>query len=574
MGATKHVGEDNNEKCVPQSQAETPIKVRESTEGDEMEEDSSGQDGEEGHHDEDEGEDQDDGQGDDNDDDEDFNPEKGKKRAISLRSGRTVYAKPGVSSLDRLTYAAAHAVPLPPKLVTAVYTSPHQDSKTKAKGKKFTTGVPRDGVVMSATRREWQSMLGNTSISNSNDMIKGRVTAVGSVHANDGDELRNLIVVQPDQDKVPQATPLLRIDIRRLTTVGAKIDGFDRPPQNASDSVGPPLGRPSFSPYETGLVAVATEHHPLQESNGGVLVVAQVQRTPKPYVRLAAPALFIKDSVSAMDWLSAKELLVAMGRDIVVVSLSEGAMRERLVMPSMHDDDIRDLQLSHHHRNLALSGGYDGKAFVTDCERVISDQMSYRTQSSNSLYVTGKSSVSSVQWNPVVANFASITTDSGHLHCFDTRLGTDKQTIILNTDMPRLYTHGWADSNGIILGYGDGSVRFFDIRRPSHCVCTFEDPHALQIGDIVFDPQRRFFVTFGSPGFSVWRNDSACISLRNSDQSSYTAAQIDTDHHYKQSGAFLLTGGRQHAVFGTTDAHGFFSIYDVHSAGDSAIDIK
>lgn len=36
----------------------------------------------------------------------------------------------------------------------------------------------------------------------------------------------------------------------------------------------------------------------------------------------------------------------------------------------------------------------------------------------------------------------------------------------------------------------------------------------------------------------------------------------------------MLTGGRQHGIFGVTDAHGFFSLYDVNSVGEGTIDIR
>ncbi len=47
---------------------------------------------------------------------------------------------------------------------------------------------------------------------------------------------------------------------------------------------------------------------------------------------------------------------------------------------------IHWLQLSPFNRKMCLSGGYDGKVFVTDCERVVSDQMSYRKHSRNIMY--------------------------------------------------------------------------------------------------------------------------------------------------------------------------------------------
>jgi hypothetical protein len=37
---------------------------------------------------------------------------------------------------------------------------------------------------------------------------------------------------------------------------------------------------------------------------------------------------------------------VASGRNLILVSLGESTLRNRLVLPSMHTDDIRDVQLS------------------------------------------------------------------------------------------------------------------------------------------------------------------------------------------------------------------------------------
>lgn len=71
-----------------------------------------------------------------------------------------------------------------------------------------------------------------------------------------------------------------------------------------------------------------------------------------------------------------------------------------------------------------------------------------------------------------------------------------------------LNTHAWADAHAILLGYGDGSLRLFDMRKLDECVIMFHDPHVQRIGDVVFDPQRRYLLTFGNPRFSVWRFDS------------------------------------------------------------------
>jgi hypothetical protein len=38
---------------------------------------------------------------------------------------------------------------------------------------------------------------------------------------------------------------------------------------------------------------------------------------------------------------------------------------------------------------------------------------------------------SSVSWNPIMAHYASVCSDSGFVHCFDTRLNNEKQTIVI-----------------------------------------------------------------------------------------------------------------------------------------------
>mmetsp|Transcript_35096 Transcript_35096/g.88678 ORF Transcript_35096/g.88678 Transcript_35096/m.88678 type:complete len:684 (+) Transcript_35096:58-2109(+) len=492
-----------------------------------------------------------------------------KASGISLRSGRKVASGAGLE----LQSKAAAGTQQPPLVVKVIYTTNEQAlCKINGKGRGL-QGAPKDGFVMSDTRREWMRNI-NRPLTEK-EAVKGQVTSLGSVCDTEGQQIRNVMVCVPQASQVPKAKPLLRVDVRKLRTLGQEVSSNDAPPTAQTETVGPPLARPCFSPFETGLVALGTEQHPNVDSEGALLSLVQVNRGAKTHLKVMSHPLRLGEAISGMDWLSAKEILVATGKHMTIVSLSEGRLRKRIDMPVMHRDDIRDIQLSKHNKNMCLSGGYDGRAFITDCERVVSDQMSYRPESSNAVYETGPSSVSSVQWNPVMANLASITTDSGYMHCFDTRLGsTERQTVIIKTGFSQLYSHGWSDTHGFVLGYGDGSLRLFDIRRPSHCVCTFSDPHVSMCGDIVFDPQRRFMVNFGFPGFSVWNNDTHCLSLWNSDPCSVSTAQLSCDLDYKQSGAFLLTGGRQHSVFGTTDAHGFFSLYDVHSSGKAAIDIR
>ena len=133
----------------------------------------------------------------------------------------------------------------------------------------------------------------------------------------------------------------------------------------------------------------------------------------------------------------------------------------------------------------------------------------------------------------------------------------------------KLYTHAWTDAHSVLLGYGDGSLRLFDIRQPDQCVVAFHDPLVQQIGSIALDPQRKFMVAFGNPEFSVWHCTSAPnkhFTLWHHDPRSVSRLQLELDIFYKSDGAFMLTGGRKNGVFVSTDAHGFLRLYDVHTA--------
>ena len=105
-------------------------------------------------------------------------------------------------------------------------------------------------------------------------------------------------------------------------------------------------------------------------------------------------------------------------------------------------------------------------------------------------------------------------------------------------------------------GFSDGTLRLFDIRQPQQCVVQFQDPLVQSIGSIALDPQRKFFVTFGSPEFSVWRCAAQSnYTLWNRDPSSVSRLQLELDPYYKNDGSFMTTGGRQHGIFASTDAH-------------------
>jgi hypothetical protein len=71
----------------------------------------------------------------------------------------------------------------------------------------------------------------------------------------------------------------------------------------------------------------------------------------------------------------------------------------------------------------------------------------------------------------------------------------------------------------------------------------------------------RFLITFGNPEFSVWRFAAQSnLTLWYHDPVSVSKLQLELDPFYKSDGSFMLTGGRHHGIFATTDAHVSFYV--------------
>ena len=67
----------------------------------------------------------------------------------------------------------------------------------------------------------------------------------------------------------------------------------------------------------------------------------------------------------------------------------------------------------------------------------VSDQLGSVRMSHNFKYCA-TDTVSSVAWNPVMSNLASVTCDTGYLHTFDPRVSNDRRTCILAVSRPAM----------------------------------------------------------------------------------------------------------------------------------------
>ena len=474
-------------------------------------------------------------------------------------------------------------------LLDAIYPPP---SPTANNGESEPAAEP---VVMSTTTKQWlQRINGSQGLQQQlcNTSVRGHVQASGSIRGKSADIIRRIKIVVPESDKIGTVEPLLRVNIRRLCEATVQEEVFGIEPVSSNDMVGTGLMKPCFSPFEPGLCAIATEEHPLQRATA-FLMITIFKTHPRIVVQKTA-YLEIESHASGLQWLSADEVLVAIVDKLAIVRFNRNDCSLKLVsyLPQMHSDIVRDVQMSNFNKKI-ISGGYCGNLFVTDIAQFKAGKLN-----SNGVY-DARNAVSSVAWNPGYATVASAVTDAGELHVLDTRIGqvdcrnamtrartythaltrlrtgqVDRSNSVIRTQCHQSYTHVWTDMNSALLGFGDGSMRLFDIRQPQNCVVQFYDPLVTKIGSIALDPQRRFFATFGNPEFSIWRCAAdSHFTLCNHDPCGVSKFQLDMDPFYKNDGAFLHTGGRKNGMFASTDAHGFICLYDANAAEHSSMSL-
>jgi len=252
------------------------------------------------------------------------------------------------------------------KIVEAVYSRRLSVHNARPRGdRRKDCDMEIDSLVMSATRRQWLERIKGKATSPEGIGVRGQVQASGR----DVSRRSQVKVVTPEKLRPLEA--LVRVNIGQLcgAAFGEEFSGLYPLPielPNGDAFVGPALTKPCFSPFEPGIAAVATEEHPLQEHQQPYLMVIHVQSKPGysisklAYVQLEAHA-------SAIQWVTADELLVAAGSDLMILQLQlpDGTLRVASRLPRMHQDSIRDIQ-KHGFQTTCLSGGYCGSIFVTD----------------------------------------------------------------------------------------------------------------------------------------------------------------------------------------------------------------
>ena len=72
-------------------------------------------------------------------------------------------------------------------------------------------------------------------------------------------------------------------------------------------------------------------------------MIASINRNPTASISLSH-SCDLEEHVSAIDWIKASELLVACGKELLIMKVDR-TTRIRSKLPSMHSDGVRDIQV-------------------------------------------------------------------------------------------------------------------------------------------------------------------------------------------------------------------------------------
>jgi len=221
------------------------------------------------------------------------------------------------------------------------------------------------------------------------------------------------------------------------------------------------LSRPSFclDPKYSTYFVCGTEEQIISKKGKNYLIFGNCENG-EVHVRFTYQ---ISDAVRDLIWWNAQNLILAMGSRLFVAKMNdELQVVQLLTFPEFHKDIIREIAIFPG-ESTVISGGFDGNVFITNISKICSAIENKDKKSENSLYLT-KEVVSSVGWHIEDPNIATCATDNGVFHLFDIRSG-QKRSIVYDTKKEELYCHCFKDSNTVLMGYGDGQISVFDIRK-------------------------------------------------------------------------------------------------------------
>jgi len=245
----------------------------------------------------------------------------------------------------------------------------------------------------------------------------------------------------------------------------------------------------------------------------------------------------ISEHVRDLEWVNDEWVIFAVAQRVGLIKVGQDLIVADVVtFPDFHTDIVREISICHQNANMLISGGFDGNVFVTDIQKLVADIKRNEKKSENWLYPC-KEVVGSVRWYPNSPFIGSCTTDTGLLHIFDLRVDHKRDSQVYDTLTNMLYTHAYKDENTVLLGFGNGTIQVYDLRKPKTTkINDIKDPGQMEIGDIRFDKNSEVFAVFGNPKFTLSKYSQNIHKLGDY---SFLPDSNNKVEMYKTAGSFI-----------------------------------
>ena len=245
------------------------------------------------------------------------------------------------------------------------------------------------------------------------------------------------------------------------------------------------------------VVAVGT-HDP--ESKQHYLMIVDLDLLANARAESLVNYLAVPEAMDDTKWLSPTTLVCAAGKGKLRVyhyDSQNQQLAEAGAMVQGSGADLREIALNPNSPSVLAVGGYDHKLNIIDLNRPDAPFLQQ---------VDLQGVIGSLRWSPANGGaYLSATLDEGKFYLFDARTQIKEASSNLNANQLGLYCHERIGEFGVALGFGNGEVKLFDLRKTNHMVQAFRDPMVDVVGGIEHEASAQQFLVSGYTDYSHWK---------------------------------------------------------------------
>jgi len=254
-----------------------------------------------------------------------------------------------------------------------------------------------------------------------------------------------------------------------------------------------------------------------------------------------------------------------------------GTSQKKFIWENQQSSVITSLQLNPANKHIVLTGGTDGRVFVTNLSRYTAVLATDQPYAVNGMYSAGDV-VTDARFFPNNPSAALCAALNGTISVFDVRARPDSIASSFNVHRSGLTGASFLDDFTVISSFDDGSVAPLDVRMGMLCQAT-ADKFMTCASSVHADFGTGICVTTGDVGISVWKSkvwahadDSRSWAVVQKSHHRAKAMHAQATANETPSGQYHVAGAFssvQPGIFLAGDSHGNIMVLDTKSRHQS-----